>query len=41
MALVSILLFWIAQARGYDTGPIYAMLFAAGAIVLSLDPYWP
>lgn len=34
MALVSIVLFWIAQARGYYTGPLYPMLFAAGAVWL-------
>ncbi len=32
MALVSFLLFWIGQARGYYTGPLYAILFAAGAV---------
>jgi 4-amino-4-deoxy-L-arabinose transferase-like glycosyltransferase len=32
MALVPILLFWVTQGRGYYTGPIYAMLYAAGAV---------
>jgi hypothetical protein len=34
MALVPILLLWITQGRGYYTGPIYVMLFAAGAVWL-------
>jgi hypothetical protein len=32
MALGTFLLFWITQARGYYTGPIYVMLFAAGVV---------
>jgi hypothetical protein len=31
-ALVSFLLFWIARARGYYTGPMYPTLFAAGGV---------
>ena len=33
MALVPFALFWLAQGRGYYTGPIYPMLLAAGAVV--------
>lgn len=32
MAVVPFALFWIAQGRGYYTGPIYPMLFAAGSV---------
>ncbi len=34
MVLATWLLFWIGQARGYYTGPLYPALFAAGAVVL-------
>ncbi|MEW5718557.1 MAG: glycosyltransferase family 39 protein, partial [Chloroflexota bacterium] len=34
MAVVPFALFWLAQGRGYYTGPIYPMLLAAGAVVL-------
>lgn len=34
MAIVPFALFWLAQGRGYYTGPIYPMLLAAGAVVL-------
>lgn len=33
MAIVPFALFWLAQGRGYYTGPIYPMLIAAGAVV--------
>jgi hypothetical protein len=33
MAIVPFALFWLAQGRGYYTGPIYPMLLAAGAVV--------
>ena len=33
MAVVPFALFWLAQGRGYYTGPIYPMLLAAGAVV--------
>ncbi len=32
MMLTTWLLFWLAQARGYYTGPLFPMLFAAGAV---------
>ncbi len=32
MAVVTFLLFWIARARGYYTGPIFPILFAGGAV---------
>lgn len=32
MALTTWSLFWIAQARGYYTGPLFPTLFAAGAV---------
>ena len=34
MAIVPFALFWLAQGRGYYTGPVYPMLLAAGAVVL-------
>lgn len=33
MAIVPFALFWLAQGRGYYTGPVYPMLLAAGAVV--------